>query len=81
MDRVAWCAVVHGVAKSQILLSDWTEMNWTEANFSIKLLKQLQRKTQSRKLKTTEWEKEFVNHIKDLNPEYIENFYNSTIWN
>ena len=28
MDRVAWCAVVHGVEKSQTLLSDWTELNW-----------------------------------------------------
>ena len=26
MDREAWGAVVHGVAKSQIRLSDWTEL-------------------------------------------------------
>ena len=25
---MAWCAVVHGVAKSQTRLSDWTELNW-----------------------------------------------------
>ena len=28
MNREAWCAVVHGIAKSWTQLSDWTEMNW-----------------------------------------------------
>ena len=28
MDREAWHAVIHGVAKSQTWLSDWTEVNW-----------------------------------------------------
>ena len=30
MDREAWRAVVHGVAKSQTWLSDWTELNWID---------------------------------------------------
>ena len=28
MDREAWRAVIHGVAKSWTWLSDWTELNW-----------------------------------------------------
>ena len=28
MSREAWCAAVHEVAKSQTLLSNWTELSW-----------------------------------------------------
>ena len=33
MDREAWRAAIHGVAKSQRWLSDRTEVNWTETVF------------------------------------------------
>ena len=33
MDREAWRAAIHGVAKSRTRLSDWTELNWTELNW------------------------------------------------
>ena len=36
MDREAWHAAVHGVAKSQTRLSDWTEM-WSTLKFKLLL--------------------------------------------
>ena len=30
MDREAWRAAIHGVAKNRTRLSNWTELNWTE---------------------------------------------------
>ena len=35
MDREAWHAAVHGVAKSQTWLSDWTELNWWVPSFQV----------------------------------------------
>ena len=36
MDREAWHAAIHGVAKSRTKLSDWNELNWT--NYSLVVL-------------------------------------------
>ena len=32
LDKEAWRAAVHGVAKSWTWLSNWTELNWTKLN-------------------------------------------------
>ena len=46
MDREAWHAGIHGVAKSQTRLSDWTELNWTELkNLHLSLFSYTIRKT------------------------------------
>ena len=37
MDREAWHAAKHGVAKSRTQLSDWTELNWLNVSFHVTL--------------------------------------------
>ena len=37
MDREAWHAVIHGVARGRTQLSDWTEVKWTEHTMKNKL--------------------------------------------
>ena len=37
IDREAWQAAIHGVAKSQTRLSDWTELNWSDSKNQSKI--------------------------------------------
>ena len=41
IDREAWRAAIHGVAKSRTRLSDWTELNWTELKSRASLMVQM----------------------------------------
>ena len=57
MDREAWSAAVHGVAKSWIWLSDWTELKEILAAYIDEILKALgytQTKSPSKIINKTE---------------------------
>ena len=41
MDREAWHAAIHGFAKSQTRLSNWTEMNWVTRRLIQSILKEI----------------------------------------
>ena len=38
MDRKAWHAAAHGVAKSRTRLSDWTALNWRSSKQTLYVL-------------------------------------------
>ena len=50
MDREAWHAVIHGVAKSRTQLSGWTELNWCTPHRSTSM-----HKTNTNRHNRTNW--------------------------
>ena len=51
MDREAWRASIHGVAKSQTRLSDWSDLIWSD-NMIISCTYVFSEKTQTAKIQT-----------------------------
>ena len=58
MNREAWHAMIHGVAKSWTWLSDWTELNWTE---TIRSYRNLMKMPQAKGI----WRRFFWQCVKD----------------
>ena len=52
MDREAWRAAVHGVTRSQMRLSNWTDLNWINWNLSL-----IQLEFQKKSLHTLWWQR------------------------
>ena len=58
MDREAWSAVIHGVAKSQTRLSDWTELKWDKITKPRNKLMHLWPPSLDKGVKNMKWWKE-----------------------
>ena len=63
MDREAWRAAIHGVAKSRTGLRDWTELNWTE-NYSLGYTWVFAKIPKKKKIYIVEHQKITANHSK-----------------
>ena len=61
MDREAWHAAIHGVAKSRTWLSNWTELNWRRTN--ICTLKTVRHWWKKSKMTQTDWK---IHHVLGL---------------
>ena len=61
MDREAWCAVVHEVAKNQTQLSNWNELNW-----GIKIIQSFKKLCINRKHLVRPTNQETTGHWKEI---------------
>ena len=66
MDREAWWGAVHGVPKSWIQLSDWTELNWVYS-FRKASVTVLINSTKKKKLASLHWEFLWEAYLSNLN--------------
>ena len=74
MDREAWCAEIHGVAKSRTRLRDGTELNWKYyifASFSFSTLELCMKMYSSAK-----WEKDFLYLTAKCTQHYVRHLEN-----
>ena len=85
MDREAWRAAIHGVAKSQTWLSDWTELNWTEAEEIKKRWQQYTEELYTKGLNDPDNHGSVVSH---LEPDILDSewglrkyYYEQSYWN
>ena len=79
MDREAWRAAIHGVAKSQTKLSKWTGLNWSTYN-RIKPESQLFKlPSQETKNRTNLTQKSRRKKINNINKETIKQTENRKI--
>ena len=77
MNREAWSAAVHGVAKSRTRLRDWTELNWSQIGPRYSAVKALSFNHWTRKFLCTFWPTSpyfphisvLVNHHSTLHPQ------------
>ena len=78
MDREAWRAAIHGVAKSQTRLSDWTELNWTQ---KINRKQKIEPNKNFRLEKLNTWNKKFTGwdpqHKERVNLNWLRQFIHS----
>ena len=74
MDREAWRAAVHGVAKSWTRLNDWTELNWSSHNGTFSIISANVNEMKIRKYKLQEDKQYLWEEDREQEGEHLRNF-------